>query len=95
MLRYRMETIILKHLNKQLDGGRHKYVHRFSSYWGERSALLGGMLNSPFYGPSWEVQARLIKEFGYHECPFCYWAVKSLDEHSYCSEQVRLRSENE
>jgi len=95
MLRYRLERFILKHLNKQLNSGRHEFVYGFSGYWGRRSELFGGMLNSPFYGPSAEVQGRLIKEFGYHECPYCYWAVKSLDEHSYCSEQVRLQSENE
>lgn len=89
--RYWLERFILKHLNRQLNNGRHEVVYRFSSYWGEKSLLFRGGLK-PLYFASSEVQTRLIREFGYHECPFCYWAVKSLDEHSYCSEQVRLQS---
>lgn len=90
MLRYLLlETLILKQLNKQLDLGHHQWVYRFSSFWGGRLFL------SPFYGPSWKIQTRLIKEFGYRECLYCHWSLKRQEEHSYCSKQINLRPEND
>lgn len=88
----RLERFILKHLNKQLDSGRHEFVYRFSNYWGDKSILFGEMLN-PLFFASEEVQDRLIREFGYCECPSCNWAARGA-EHS-CPEQARVRSEIE
>jgi hypothetical protein len=88
-LRWIVWKITLAYLSRQL--GR-KNLHSFSTLqgpWntGSDSVSLGIM------DATWEVQDRLIKEFGYHECPSCKWATENPREHltvgSWCWEQYQ------
>lgn len=81
-----IEKVVTRFLNKKLDEGHHELVFGIASYWGSLNGL--GKINS-FYRASWHTQERLIKEFGYKECPSCRWAVERLDNHPWCCEVFR------
>lgn len=91
MLAELTEERVLDYLNKKLDQGHHEYVHKFSSYWGEKGHI---KIFGPLYDASWRIQERLINEFGYYRCPSCQWAVDRLDldnhfqENSFCTNNI-------
>lgn len=83
-------------INKMLDRGHHRIVYKISIYFGS----LGGIKNPrllDLYVASWLIQDRLIKEFGYHECPSCRWATKNHRGcgGEYCRENILRWEESE
>ncbi len=86
LLRRIVQKIALAYFNWQLDRKNHSALQ---GPWPTGS-------NSVSFGISdatCEVQGRLIREFGYHECPSCEWATVHPNEHltegSWCFEQYQ------
>ena len=89
MMRNYVGRKVKMYLGKKLDEGHDELVYGLSSYWGSRRGL-GRWL--PFCDAAWFVQERLIREFGYHECPGCYWATHRPDNHStWCRAEIKSR----
>ncbi|GEM_PF-6851987 len=78
--------IIYWYLRISLFFGLKNHVYNLSDRWGRQSK------NSRRYGAAWEVQEDLIFLYEYPACPYCYWAVKTRDEHiiagEYCYEEA-------
>ena len=91
-----VERLITKCLNRLMDRGYSHLVYRVSNYWGTKCGI---NLLGPFYSAAWSVQERLTREFGYHECSSCGWAVTSGREHmtegSYCLAQEKREIEED
>lgn len=85
-----VEQLILNYLMVKLDRGQHQYVFHLSNRWAPRVWVF----SLAFEGALWSIQARLINEFGYHECPSCGWATECSHQHmhegSWCLENLLL-----
>lgn len=93
MMRELIGRKVRVYLGKKLRDGQHELVYGLSSYWGSRQGL--GRWN-PFYDAAWFFQERLIREFGYHECPSCYWATHRPENHStWCKAEIESRENSE
>ena len=91
MLRGIVRKLTLKYFNWQLNRGKHQSIYKLHDRWqtGSNSVSLG------IVDATWEMQDRLIKEFGYEMCPSCGWAAELQGEHvrrsnSWCWEQYQL-----
>jgi hypothetical protein len=89
LLRWFVRKIAFAYFNRQLV---RKNLQGFSALqcpWNTRSdSVSRGIMDA-----TWEVQDRLIEEFGYDKCPSCEWATENLHEHltvgSWCWEQYQ------
>jgi hypothetical protein len=78
------------YFSKKLNDGHHELVYGLSSHWGSGRGL--GHFQ-PFYDAAWFFQERLIQEFGYHECPSCYWAHHKPEPHpQWCEWNMESRN---
>ncbi len=75
---------VTQYLNKKLDDGHDALVYGLSNYWGSRCGL-GRILG--VYDAAWFIQERLIQEYGYQECPSCYWATHRPHQSEWCTQQ--------
>jgi len=93
MLRRIVRELTIKYLTSQLDRKNLQGFSALQGPWntGSDSVSLGIM------DATWEVQDRLVSEFGYHKCPSCEWATEQPGDHltadSWCSEQLQARSQ--
>lgn len=81
MFTAQIETFVIQFFSNKLNHGHHEFVFGLTSYWGSQNGL-GKYI--PFYSASFFMQERLIKEFGYAECPYCYWAMARANDHEAC-----------
>lgn len=92
MLRKIVRKLTLKYFNRQLDRKNLQGFSALQGPWntGSDSVSLGIM------DATWEVQDRLVTEFGYHKCLSCEWATEQPGDHltagSWCLEQLQARS---
>ncbi len=87
-----IEVCVRRYLTKKLNQGHHEFIYGLTNYWGSLNGL-GNYLS--FSRPSCQMQKRLIEEFGYTECPHCYWAIARSDDHEYCKSMLEDRSDHE
>ena len=92
LLRWIVRKIALAYFNKQLDRKNPQGFSSIQGPWdtGSDSVSLG------ITDATWEVQDRLVSDFGYHKCPSCEWATLQAGEHltpgSWCLEQLQAQS---
>ena len=92
MLRWIVRKIALAYFNRQLDRKNHQGFSDLQGPWNTGSdSVSHGVMDA-----TWEVQDRLVSEFGYHKCPSCEWATIQPGDHlvpgSWCLEQLQARS---